>query len=132
MKKYIISISILLLLFIAFFLMLILTDTPLNLSLVGSGVATLIACPYLGLTVMGKPLKAASTNMDKLTGWKKVGFFVGMLIVTLSVNGTLLETKDATIETLPYFYYGITFAVALLVGFFTRKLFINLDTGNAS
>ena len=128
MKKFIISISLVLLLFVAFFLMLILTETPMNISLIGSGVATLIACPYLGLTVMGKPLKAASTNMDKLTGWKKVGFFVGMLIVTLSVNGALLETKDATIENLPFIYYGIAFAVALLVGFFTRKLFISLDT----
>ena len=78
--------------------------------------------------ILGKPLKAASTNMDKLTGWKKVGFFVGMLIVTLSVNGAPLETKDATIENLPFIYYGIAFAVALLVGFFTRKLFISLDT----
>ena len=132
MKKFIISISLVLLLFVAFFLMLILTETPMNISLIGSGVATLIACPYLGLTIMGKPLKAASTNMDKLTGWKKVGFFVGMLIVTLSVNGALLETKDATIETLPFIYYSIAFAVALLVGFFTRKLFISLDTENAN
>ena len=115
MKKFIISISLVLLLFVAFFLMLILTETPMNISLIGSGVATLIACPYLGLTVMGKPLKAASTNMDKLTGWKKVGFFVGMLIVTLSVNGTLLETKDATIETLPFTFYGIAFIVAVFV-----------------
>ena len=128
MKKFIISISLVLLLFVAFFLMLILTETPMNISLIGSGVATLIACPYLGLTVMGKPLKAASTNMDKLTGWKKVGFFVGMLIVTLSVNGTLLETKDATIETLPFTFYGIAFIVSVFVGFFTRKLFISLDT----
>ena len=128
MKKFIISILIVLLLFVAFSLMLVLTDTPMNLSLIGSGAATLIACPYLVLTIMGKPLKAASTNMDKLTGWKKVGFFVGMLIVTLSVNGVLLETKDATIENLPFIYYGIAFAVALLVGFFTRKLFISLDS----
>ena len=128
MKKFIISILIVLLLFVAFFLMLILTDTPMNLSLIGSGAATLIACPYLGLTIMGKPLKAASANMDKLTGWKKVGFFVGMLIVTLSVNGALLETKDATIETLPFTFYGIAFIVAVFVGFFTRKLFISLDT----
>ena len=128
MKKFIICISIILLLFVVFFLILILTDTPLNLSLIGSGVATLIAVPYLGLTIMGKPLKAVSTNMDKLTGWKKVGFFVGMLIVTLSVNGALLETKDATIENLQFIYYGIAFAVALLVGFFTRKLFISLDS----
>ena len=130
MKKFNISISLVLLLFVAFFLMLILTETPMNISMIGSGVATLIACPYLGLTIMGKPLKAASTNMDKLTGWKKVGFFVGMLIVTLSVNGTLLETKDATIETLPFTFYGIAFIVALLVGFFTRKLFVSLDTEN--
>ena len=132
MKKLIISISLGLLLFVAFFLMLILTDTPTNLSLIGSGTATLIVCPYLGLTIMGKPLKAASTNMDKLTGWKKVGFFVGMLIVTLSVNGALLETKDATIETLPFTFYGIAFIVAVFVGFFTRKLFISLDTENVN
>ena len=34
MKKYIISIALILLLFVAFFLMLILTDTPMNLSLI--------------------------------------------------------------------------------------------------
>ena len=37
MKKYIISIALILLLFVAFLLMLILTDTPMNLSLIGSG-----------------------------------------------------------------------------------------------
>ena len=130
MKKCIISISILLLLFIAFFLMLILTDTPLNLSLVGSGVATVIAGAYMGLTIMGKPLKAISTNLDKLIGWKKVGFFLGLMIVNLSVCGVLLETKDATMDTLPFTFYGIAFIVALLVGFFTRKLFVSLDTDN--
>ena len=132
MKKYIISISLGLMLFVAFFLMLILTATPMNLSLIGSGVATLITGTYLGLVLLGKPLKTISTNIDKLTSGKRVGYFIGLMIVNLSVCGVLLETKDATIETLPSFHYGITFAVALLVGFFTRKLFINLDTGNAS
>ena len=130
MKKYIISISILLLLFIAFFLMLILTDTPLNLSLVGSGVATVIAGAYMGLTIMGKPLKAISTNLDKLIGWKKVGFFLRLMIVNLSVCGVLLETKDATMDILPFAFYGIAFIVSVLVGFFTRKLFVSLDTEN--
>lgn len=78
MKKYIISISIVLLLFAAFFLMLILTDTPMNISLIGAGVATL------------------------------------------------------TMDTLPLTYYGITFCVALIVGFFTRRLFISLDTENGN
>ena len=55
MKKYIISIALILLLFVAFCLMLIITDTPMNLSLIGSGVATLIAGSYLGLSTMGKP-----------------------------------------------------------------------------
>lgn len=128
MKKFIISISLILLLFVAFFLMLILTDTSMNLSLIGSGVATLIAGSYLGLTLMDKPLKAISTNIDKLTGWKKVGFFVGMLIVNLSVCGALLETSDATMNTLPLTFYGIALIIAVFVGFFTRKLFISLDT----
>ena len=75
MKKYIISISLALLLFVAFFLMLILTETPVNLSLIGSGVATLIAGTYMGLSLMGKPLKAISTNIDKLTLGKKAAFF---------------------------------------------------------
>ena len=70
MKKYIISISLVLLLFVAFFLMLILTDTPMNLSLIGSGVATLIAGTYLGLLLIGTPLKAISINIDKLTDIK--------------------------------------------------------------
>ena len=77
---------------------------------------------------MGKPLKAISTNIDKLTSGKRVGYFIGLMIVNLSVCGVLLETNEATIETLPFIYYGIAFAVALLVGFFTRKLFISLDT----
>ena len=43
--------------------MLILTDTPMTLSLIGSGVATLIAGSYLGLSIMGKPFRAISTNI---------------------------------------------------------------------
>lgn len=132
MKKLIISISLAFLLFVAFFLMLKLTDTPMNMSLIGAGAATLISGSYLGLCIMGKPLKAISSNIDKLTDIKRVGFFVGLMIVNLSVCGVLLETSDATIETLPFIYYGIAFAVALLVGFFTRKLFISLDTDNAN
>ena len=132
MKKLIISISLAFLLFVAFFLMLILTETPMNLSLIGSGVATLITGTYLGLVLMGKPLKTISTNIDKLTSGKRVGYFIGLMIVNLSVCGVLLETSDATIETLPFIYYGIAFAVALLVCVFTRKLFISLDTENAN
>ena len=132
MKKLIISISLAFLLFVAFFLILKLTDTPMNMSLIGAGAATLISGSYLGLCIMGKPLKAISSNIDKLTDIKRVGFFVGLMIVNLSVCGVLLETSDATIETLPFIYYGIAFAVALLVGFFTRKLFISLDTDNAN
>ena len=131
MKKFIISISLILLLFIAFFLMLILTDTPMNLSLIGSGVATLIAGTYLGLLLMGKPLKAISTNIDKLTDLKRFGYFVGLLTVNMCVCWTLLETKDATMETLPLTFYCIAFIIAVFVGFFTRKLFISLETNNA-
>ena len=130
MKKFIISISLALLLFVAFFLMLILTETPMNQSLIGSGVATLITGTYLGLVLMGKPLKAISTNIDKLTSGKRIGYFIGLMIVNLSVCGVLLETSDATIETLPLIYYGIAFSVVLLVGFFTWKLLISLDTEN--
>ena len=131
MKKFIISISLILLLFIAFFLMLILTDTPMNLSLIGSGVATLIAGTYLGLLLMGKPLKAISTYIDKLTDLKRFGYFVGLLTVNMCVCWTLLETKDATMETLPLTFYCIAFIVAVFVGFFTRKLFVSLETNNA-
>lgn len=131
MKKFIISISLILLLFVAFFLMLILTDTPMNLSLIGSGVATLIAGSYLGLSIMGKPLKAISTKIDKLTDIKRVGYFVGLLCVNMCVCWTLLETKDATMETLPLTFYCIAFVIAVFVGFFTRKLFVSLETNNA-
>ena len=131
MKKFIITISLALLLFVAFFLMLILTDTPMNLSLIGSGVATLIAGTYLGLLLMGTPLKAISTNIDKLTDIKRVGYFIGLLSVNMCVCWTLLETKDATMETLPLTFYCIAFIVAVFVGFFTRKLFVSLDTENA-
>ena len=131
MKKFVIFISFILLLFVAFFLMLILTDTPMNLSLIGSGVATLIAGSYLGLSTMGEPLKAISTKIDKLTDIKRVGYFIGLLSVNMCVCWTLLETKDATMEALPLTWYGIAFIVAVFVGFFTRKLFINLDTEDA-
>lgn len=131
MKKFIISISIALLLFLSFFLMLILTDTPMNLSLIGSGVATLIAVTYLGLLLMGKPFKAISTNIDKLTDIKRIAYFVGLLSVNMCVCWTLLETKDATMETLPLTFYCIAFIVAVFAGFFTRKLFIGLDTEDA-
>lgn len=131
MKKFIISISLILLLFVAFFLMLILTDTPMNLSLIGSGVATLIAGSYLGLSIMGKPLKAISTKIDKLTDIKRVGYSVGLLCVNMCVCWTLLETKDATMETLPLTFYCIAFVIAVFVGFFTRKLFVSLETNNA-
>lgn len=132
MKKYIISISIILLLFVAFFLMLILTDTPMNISLIGAGVATLISESYLGLCIMGKPFKAISTNIDKLTDLKRFGYFVGLLIVNLSVCGALLETKDATMDTLPLTFYCIAFVVAILIGIFTRNLFKSLDTDKAN
>ena len=131
MKKFIISISLILLLFVAFFLMLILTDTPMNLSLIGSGVATIIAGTYLGLLLMGKPLKTISTIIDKLTDMKRFGYFVGLLTVNMCVCWTLLETKDATMETLPLTFYCIAFIVAVFVGVFTRKLFISLDTEDA-
>lgn len=131
MKKFIISISLILILFVAFFLMLILTDTPMNLSLIGSGVATIIAGTYLGLLLMGKPLKTISTNIDKLTDMKRFGYFVGLLTVNMCVCWTLLETKDATMETLPLTFYCIAFIVAVFIGFLTRKLFISLDTENA-
>ena len=131
MKKFIITISLALLLFVAFFLMLILTETPMNLSLIGSGAATLIAGTYLGLLLMGKPLKAISTNVDKLTDLKRFGYFVGLLTVNMCVCWTLLETKDATMETLPLTFYCIAFVIAVFVGFFTRKLFISLETNNA-
>ena len=131
MKKFIISISLILLLFVAFFLMLILTETPMNLSLIGSGAATLIAGTYLGLLLTCKPLKAISTNVDKLTDLKRFGYFVGLLTVNMCVCWTLLETKDATMETLPLTFYCIAFIVAVLVGFFTRKLFISLESENA-
>ena len=132
MKKFIITISLALLLFVAFFLMLILTETPMNLSLIGSGVATLIAGTYLGLLLMGTPLKAISTNIDKLTDIKRVGYFIGLLSVNMCVCWTLLETKDATMETLPLTFYCIASIVAVFVGFFTRKLFVSLDTENAN
>ena len=82
------SIPLALLLFVAFFLVLILTKTPMNLSLIGSGVATLIAGSYLGLSIMGKPFRAISTNIDKLTDIKRVGYFVGLLEVNPNLRVT--------------------------------------------
>ena len=105
MKKFILYISLALLLFVAFFLILILTDTSMYLSLIGSGVATLIAGTYLGLLMTGTPLKVISTNIDKLSSRKKAGYFCGLFIVNLFVGWTLLKTKDATMETLPLTFY---------------------------
>ena len=127
MKKFILYISLALLLFVAFFLILILTDTSMYLSLIGSGVATLIAGTYLGLLMTA----TLSTNIDKLASRKRAGYFCGLVIVNLFVCLTLLETKDATMETLPLTFYCIAFVIAVFVGFFTRKLFISLDTENA-
>ena len=127
MKKFILYISLALLLFVAFFLILILTDTSMYLSLIGSGVATLIAGTYLGLLMTA----TLSTNIDKLASRKRAGYFCGLVIVNLFVCLTLLKTKDATMETLPLTFYCIAFIVAVFVGFFTRKLFINLDTEDA-
>ena len=56
----------------------------------------------------------------------------GLMIVNLPVCGVLPETNDATIETLQFIYYGIAFIAALLMDFFTRKLFISLDTEKAN
>ena len=103
----------------------------MNLSLIGSGVATLIAGSYLGLSIMGEPFRVISTNIDKLTDIKRTGYFVGLLSVNMCVCWTLLETKDATMETLPLTFYCIASIVAVFVGFFTRKLFVSLDTENA-
>ena len=64
MKKFIISISLALLLFVAFFLMLILTETPMNLSLIGSGVATLITGTYLGF--VHTPRSKKSINVTEV------------------------------------------------------------------
>ena len=102
----------------------------MNLSLIGSGVATLIAGTYLGLLLIGTPLKAISTNIDKLTDIKRFGYFIGLLSVNMCVCWVMLETKDATMETLPLTFYCIAFIVAVFVGFFTRKLFVSLETEN--
>lgn len=77
---------------------------------------------------MGKPYRVISTKIDKLTDIKRVGYFVGLLSVNMCVCWTLLETKDATMESLPLTFYSIAFIVAVFIGFFTRKLFIGVDT----
>ncbi len=127
MKKYIVSISIALLLFAAFFLMLYLTDTPIDMSLIGSGVATLTSGVYIGISLWGKPLKWISANYDNFSNAKRVGYSVSMLTVNMCVCTTLLETNDATIETLPLTLYGIALGVAVVVGIFTRRLFLSID-----
>ena len=80
---------------------------------------------------MGTPLKAIATNIDKLTDIKRFGYFVGLLSVNMCVCWVLLKTKEATMESLPLTFYCIAFIVAVFVGFFTRKLFISLDTEDA-
>ena len=60
-------------------MMLLLSDTPLSLSLIGSGVATLVSGTYLGLSLMGQPLKAIISHSDKFTTGKKAVYFAGAL-----------------------------------------------------
>ena len=122
-KPLIVSIIITLLFFIAFFSMLILSDTPTNLSLIGSAAATIIAGTYCAIIFFGKPFKWLTSHIDNLTTFQRAGFFAGMVIMNLSVCHSLLETGDSTMDNLPLATYGICLAISIVVGIFTRLLF---------
>jgi uncharacterized membrane protein YiaA len=126
MKKYIIPLAIIAFIFVAFFLLLLWTDTPKDLSLVGSGITTLLIGTYAGLSFIGKPIEIIRFHYEKYTNIKKTGVFLGTVVLVLTVSNALIGTIEATMETLPFGIYCIAFLIAVILGAVNRKIFISL------
>ena len=96
MKKYIIPIAIIAFIFVAFFLLLKWTDTPLNLSLVGAGVTTLLLGIFAGVSFLGKPLEVIKLHYNKYTDIKKAGTFLATFVMCLTVTNAIIQTIEGT------------------------------------
>lgn len=128
MKKFLIPLAIIALIFVVFFLLLKWTDTPLNLSLVGAGVATMLMGIFGGVSFFGKPLEAIKLHYDKYTDIKKVGNFLATFIMCLTVTNAIIQTIEGTMESLPFGFYLIASAIAVILGMVNRKIFMSLAT----
>lgn len=126
MKKFIIPLAIIVFIFVAFFLLLLWTDTPKGLSLVGAGIATLLIGTYAGLSFIGKPMEIIRLHHEKYTNIKKTGVFLGTFVLVLTAANALIGTIEATMETLPFGFYCIALLIAVILGAVNRKIFISL------
>ena len=126
MKKFIIPLAIIVFIFVAFFLLLLWTDTPKGLSLVGAGIATLLIGTYAGLSFIGKPMEIIRLHHEKYTNIKKTGVFLGTFVLVLTASNALIGTIEATMETLPVGFYCIALLIAVILGAVNRKIFISL------
>lgn len=126
MKKFIIPLAIIVFIFVAFFLLLLWTDTPKGLSLVGAGIATLLIGTYAGLSFIGKPMEIIRLHHEKYTNIKKTGVLLGTFVLVLTASNALIGTIEATMETLPFGFYCIALLIAVILGAVNRKIFISL------
>ena len=126
MKKYIIPLAIIALIFVAFFLLLKWTDTPLNLSLIGAGVTTLLLGIFAGVSFWGKPMEVIKLHHNKYTDIKKAGNFLATFVMCLTVTNAIIQTIEGTMESLPFGFYIIASAIAVILGMVNRKIFMSL------
>ena len=128
MKKYIIPLAIIAFIFVVFFLLLKWTDTPLNQALVSAGVATMLMGIFAGVSFLGKPLEAIKLHYDKYTNIKKVGNLLTTFVICLTVTNAIIQTIEGTVESLPFGFYIIASAIAVILGMVNRKIFMSLAT----
>ena len=100
----------------------------MNLSLVGAGVATTLMGIFAGVSFLGKPLEAIKLHYDKYTDIKKVGNFLATFIMCLTVTNAIIQTIEGTMESLPFGFYLIASAIAVILGMVNRKIFMSLAT----
>ena len=126
MKRILIPLAIIAFIFVVFFLLLKWTDTPLNLSLLGAGVATMLMGIFAGLSFFGKPLEAIKSHYDKYTDIKKAGNLLTTFVMCLTVTNAIIQTIEGTMESLPFVFYIIASAIAVILGMINRKIFMSL------
>lgn len=125
MKK--LSASIFLLVFIASFIKLFLAKTPVDISLVGSCAAALIAGFYCYISFGGEAFMSLLCNVRKFTLGKRLIYFSGLIITILVVINVVFKTQDATITLPPLKLYGISLIIVLIIAILTRLLFIRMS-----
>lgn len=126
MKKFIIPLAIIAFLFAVFFLLLKWTDTPMNLALAGAGVITILLGTYAGLSFIGKPLEIIKLHHENYTDAKKAGNFLATFVMCLTVTNAIIQTIEGTMESLPFGFYIIASAIAVILGMVNRKIFMSL------